>query len=179
MNYPSFRHALGFETDTNITSSIPGVQTANYQQLEYYPASNTATFGTDDNAYPNKLGFVESDEFLCGKYSCGSYLFLGPTNHSAIQIEGSTQIAKKTLEFGQENSISVPLVFQMRAQDKLGFIGGWREAGNLKNVTYTKKIGIDIQVRNEEIFSFDVLVTGSYTKISLVSPAYSQSKKTI
>ena len=179
MNYPSFRHALGFETDTNITSSIPGVQTTNYQQLEYYPASSTGSFGTDDNAYPNKLGFVESDEFLCGKYSCGSYLFLGPTNHSAIQIEGSTQIAKKTLEFGQENSISVPLVFQMRAQDKLGFIGGWRAAGNLKNVTYTKKMGIDIQVRNEELFSFDVLVTGSYTKTSLVSPAYSQSKKTI
>lgn len=179
MNYPAFRHALGFETDTNTTSSIPGVQSSNYQQLEYYPASSISSFGSDDNAYPNKLGFVESDEFLCGKYSCGSYLFLGPTNHSAVQIEGSTQLAKKTLEFGQENAITIPLVFQMRAQDKLGFIGGWRAAGNLKNVTYTKKIGIDIQVRNEDLFSFDVLVTGSYTKTSLVSPAYSQSKKTI
>ena len=38
---------------------------------------------------------------------------------------------------------------------------------------------IDIQVRNEDLFSIDVLVTGSYTKTSLVSPAYSQSNQTI
>jgi len=179
MNYPSFRHALGFETDTNITSSITSSQTSSSQQLEYYPGNSGSAFGTDDNAYPNKLGFVEYDEFLCGKYSCGSYLFLAPTNHTAVQIEGSTQLAKKTLDFGEENAITVPLVFQFRAQDKLGYVGGWRSAGNLKNITYTKKIGIDIQVKNEDLFSFDVLVTGSYTKTSLVSPAYSQSKKTI
>ncbi len=178
MEYPSFRHALGFETDTNINSTIPGFQSASYQQLEYYSANPASSFGTNDDAYPNKLGFVESDEFLCGKFSCGSYLFLAPTNHTAVQIEGSTQLAKKTLDFGQENAITIPLVFQMRAQDKLGYVGGWRSAGNLKNITYTKKIGIDIQVKNEDLFSFDVLVTGSYTKTSLVSPAYSQSKKT-
>jgi hypothetical protein len=182
MSYPSFRHALGFEVDTNITSSIPapvGTQSLSTQQLEYYGANSGSAFGVNDNAYPNKLGFLDSDEFLCGKYSCGSYLFIAPTSHTAVQIEGSTQLAKKTLEFGQENAITVPLIFQMRAQDKLGFIGGWRIAGNLKNITYSKKIGIDIQVKNEDLFSLDVLVTGSYTKTSLVSPAYSQSKKTI
>jgi len=180
MAYPAFRHALGFETDTNITKSLStSLQTLSTQQLEYYPANSASAFGSDDNAYPNKLGFIDSDEFLCGKYSCGSYLFIAPTSHTAIQIEGSTQLAKKTLEFGQENAITVPLIFQMRAQDKLGYIGGWRNAGNLKNITYSKKIGIDIQVRNEDLFSLDVLVTGSYTKTSLVSPAYSQSKKTI
>jgi hypothetical protein len=179
MEYPSFRHALGFETDTNINGTIPGFQSASYQQLEYYSANPASSFGTlADDAYPNKLGFVESDEFLCGKFSCGSYLFLAPTNHTAVQIEGSTQLAKKTLDFGQENAITIPLVFQMRAQDKLGYVGGWRSAGNLKNITYTKKMGIDIQVKNEDLFSFDVLVTGNYTKTSLVSPAYSQSKKT-
>lgn len=177
MSYPAFRHALGFEVDTNITNSGTGSnQSLSIQQLEFYPASTGASFGTtDDNAYPNKLGFVESDEYLCGKYSCGSYLFIAPTNHTAIQVEGSTQLAKKTLEFGQENSITVPLVFQMRAQDKLGYVGGWRQSGNLKNITYSKKVGIDIQVKNEDLFSFDVLVSGSYTKTSLVSPAYSQN----
>jgi hypothetical protein len=180
MAYPAFRHALGFETDTNITKSLStSLQTLSTQQLEYYPANPTSAFSINDNAYPNKLGFIDSDEFLCGKYSCGSYLFIAPTSHTAIQIEGSTQLAKKTLEFGQENAIAVPLIFQMRAQDKLGFIGGWRNAGNLKNIAYSKKIGIDIQVRNEDLFSLDVLVTGSYTKTSLVSPAYSQSNQTI
>ena len=152
------------------------LDTVGVARVRVKPAGST--FGTDDNSYPNKLGFVESDEFLCGKFSCGAYLFMAPTNHTAVQIEGSTQLAKKTLDFGQENSITVPLVFQMRAQDKVGYVGGWRSAGNLKNVTYTKKIGIDIQVKNEDLFSFDVLVTGSYTKTSLVSPAYSQSTQT-
>lgn len=176
MSYPAFRHSVGFEVDTNITNSGTGSnQSLSIQQLEFYPASTGSSFGTDDNAYPNKLGFVDSDEFLCGKFSCGSYLFLAPTNHTAVQVEGSTQLAKKTLEFGQENSITVPLVFQMRAQDKLGFVGGWRQAGSLKNITYSKKVGIDVQVKNEDLFSFDVLVTGSYTKTSLVSPAYSQT----
>lgn len=175
MNYPAFRHALGFEVDTNSNSSVlGGNQTLYTQQLEFFPSGQTA-FTNNDFDYPNKLGFIESDEFLCGKYSCGSYLFIAPTDHSAIQIEGSTQLAKKTLQFGQENAITVPIIFQMRAQDKLGFIGGWRTSGNLKNITYTKKIGIDVQVKNEELFSFDVLVSGSYTKTSLVSPAYSQN----
>jgi hypothetical protein len=187
MVYPAFRHALGFESDTNTATFIDNTgsfvagsayQTNYYQQLEFTPNVNTA-YGSDNRAYPNKLGFVDSDEYLCGKYSCGSYLFIAPTNHTAIQIEGSTQLAKKTLEFGQENSITVPVVFQMRAQDKLGYVGGFRNAGNLKNITYTKKIGIDIQVRNEDLFSFDILVSGSYTKTSLVSPAYSQAAITI
>jgi hypothetical protein len=180
MTYPAFRHALGFEVDTNITSEPVGYDPSNpqnlsIQQLEFYEANSSSAFGTDDNAYPNKLGFVEFDEYLCGKFSCGAYLFLAPTDHNAVQVEGSTQLAKKTLEFGQENAITVPVIFQIRAQDKLGYIGGWRSAGNLKNITYTKKIGIDIQVKNEDLFSFDVLVSGSYTKTSLVSPAYSQN----
>jgi hypothetical protein len=176
MAYPAFRQALGFEVDTNINSTpVGGTQTLSLQQLEFYPANTLSSFASADNAYPNKLGFVDADEFLCGKYSCGSYLFIAPTNHTAIQVEGSTQLAKKTLEFGQENAITVPIIFQMRAQDKLGFVGGWRTSGNLKNITYSKKIGVDIQVKNEDLFSFDVLVSGSYTKTSLVSPAYSQS----
>lgn len=184
MTYPAFRHSLGFESDTNttdflgddgvlITGGVNGRQTLSIQQLEFTPLSTNGG-GTNSTDYPNKLGFIDSDEFLCGKYSCGSYLFMAPTNHSAIQIEGSTQLAKKTLEFGQENGIVIPIIFQMRAQDKLGYVGGWR-SGSLKNITYAKKMGIDIYIKNEEVFSFDILVSGSYTKTSLVSPAYSQN----
>ena len=176
MEYPAFRHALGFDVDVNSTQI--GTATTNpltTQQLKYDTSFMTTNYGTDDFAYSAKLGFVDADEYLCGKYSCGSYLFLGPTNHTAVQVEGSTKLAKKTLEFGEENSITVPVVFQMRAQDKLGFIGGWRASGTLKNITYKKKIGIDIQVRNEDLFSFDLVVSGSYTKTSLVAPSYSES----
>jgi hypothetical protein len=175
MVYPAFRQSVGFEVDTNASASATGsTQSLSLQQIEFTPSTSVA-YGVDHEAYPTKLGFIESDEFTVGKYSCGSYLFIGPTNHAAVQVEGSTQLAKKTVEFGQENAITVPLVFQMRAQDKLGYVGGWRAVGNLKNITYNKKIGIDVQVKNEELFSFDVLVSGSFTKTSLVSPAYSQN----
>jgi hypothetical protein len=61
----------------------------------------------------------------------------------------------------------------MRCQDKLGYVGGFRNSGAIRNITYTKKIGIDIKVNNEELFSFDLSVSGSYTKSALASPTYS------
>lgn len=188
-DYPAFRHALGFELDAGsaISAANSGNQVSSIQQLQYIkPAHFDGTIfdpsdsgdGTD-RMFPAKLGFLDSDEFLVGKYSCGSYLYLAPKDHSSIQVEGSTSLAKRTLEFGEQNAIVIPIVFQFRAQDKLGFIGGWRSAGTLKNITYTKKIGIDIQVKNEDLFSFDILSSGSYTRTSLVSPAYAQSINTV
>ena len=188
-DYPAFRHALGFELDAGsaISAANSGNQVSSIQQLQYIkpvPFDGTLFNTSDpsdytDRMFPAKLGFLDSDEFLVGKYSCGSYLYLAPKDHSSIQVEGSTSLAKRTLEFGEQNAIVIPIVFQFRAQDKLGFIGGWRSAGTLKNITYTKKIGIDIQVKNEDLFSFDILSSGSYTRTSLVSPAYAQSINTV
>jgi hypothetical protein len=61
----------------------------------------------------------------------------------------------------------------MRSQDKLGYIGGYRTTGTIRNITYSKKLGIDIKISNEELFSFDLVVSGSYTKTALTSPIYS------
>ncbi len=175
-NYPSFRHSFGFEassTDTLFASSVTN-QTKNYQQLSYHQIASTSYGATGSNAsYPEKLGFSSDDEYLVGKYSCGSYLFMAPASHSLIQVEGSTTLATKTLSSGEENSIVIPVLFQMRCQDKLGYIGGFRNSGAIRNITYTKKIGIDIKVNNEELFSFDLSISGSYTKSALASPTYS------
>jgi hypothetical protein len=175
-NYPSFRHSFGFEassTDTLFASAVTN-QTKNYQQLSYHQIASTSYGATGSNAsYPEKLGFSSDDEYLVGKYSCGSYLFMAPASHSLIQVEGSTTLATKTLSSGEENSIVIPVLFQMRCQDKLGYIGGFRNSGAIRNITYTKKIGIDIKVNNEELFSFDLSISGSYTKSALASPTYS------
>jgi len=178
--YPEFRHALGFELGSNDT--IPtdiSNQKKTYQQLEFTPPS-TAVYGVtgSDSSYPSKLGFSSDDEYMVGKYSCGSYLFMQPGNHSSIQIEGSTSIATKILQFGEQNSITIPIIFQFRAADKLRYVGGYRASGSIRNITYTKKLGIDIQVKNESLFSFDMIVSGSYTKTAIAAPSYAESRVT-
>jgi len=167
--YPSFRHANYFYYDTSINGY--------YRQLEYQVVSEPfVTGGTadtrSDGMYADKLGFQQDDEYLIGRYSCGSYLFLGPKSSANLQVEGSTALAKKDLVFGIENAINIPLIYQFRATDKLGNIGGFRASGALSNITYTKRIGIDIKVKNEDLFSFDIEVTGKYKNDTLVSPNF-------
>jgi hypothetical protein len=171
--YPAFRHAAGFHVSTtDVFDSKITNQTNNYQQLAYNQILNI-NYGLNNQAYPEKLGFSPDDEYLIGKYSCGAYLYMAPASHSPIQVEGSTSLAVREIKPGSENAIVVPLVFQMRCQDKLGYVGGWRSSGAVRNITYTKRIGIDVKINNEELFSFDVSVSGSYSKFALVSPTYS------
>jgi hypothetical protein len=91
-------------------------------------------------------------------------------------VPGTTSLSITNLLDGDTNAINVPLVFQFRTVDKSGYIGGWRKSGNLTNITYTKKIGIDIQVLNSDIFSFDVQVTGSYKNNTLVAPNFNSER---
>ena len=178
--YPEFRHTLGFELGSNdtIATDITS-QTQVYQQMEFTPPANNSYGSTGtDNSYPLKLGFSGSDEFLVGKYSCGAYLFMAPSNHTSIQVEGSTSIATTTLDPGEQNSIVVPIVFQFRCADKLQYVGGFRESGSIRNITYTKKVGIDIQVQNSSLFSFDLVISGSYTRTAIATPSYASSRVT-
>jgi hypothetical protein len=79
------------------------------------------------------------------------------------------------LEFGADSAIKIPLIFQFRASDALGYVGGWRSANpaGLKNVKYSKKIGIDIYSLNS-VFSFDVTVKTQYEKETAVVTPVSQ-----
>ena len=109
---------------------------------------------------------------MIGKFSCGAYLYLSPTSYNDIAVDGSTDLAKKLLEFGEDKGINIPLIFQFRCSDKLGYVGGFRTAGTLNNITYTKKIGIDINIKNDSMFSFDIELTAKYQQDSLVSTVY-------
>jgi hypothetical protein len=132
-----------------------------------------ATATRQDAMYPLKLGFESNDEWLIGRYSCGSYLFLGPSTSSLVQVQGSTSLASQFVQQGNNNAIIIPLIFQFRATDKLGYIGGFKASGNPTNITYTKKLGLDIQVRNQSPFSFDLEVTAKYKNDTLSSPNFS------
>jgi len=172
--YPYFRQSDYFYVDTTLTDNYKQL---GYQQVtEEFATGATSTAGDrNDGMYPQKLGFTEDDAYLIGRYTCGAYLFVGPPTASLIQVEGSTQLATKNIQ-GSSNGISVPLIFQFRATDALGNIGGFRSDGNPTNITYTKKVGIDIQVKNQSPFSFDVEVTGKYKNDTLSSPNFTSSR---
>ena len=161
--YPYFRQSDYFYVDTTSTNFAT--------QLGYSLVTSTFATGPtasrSDAMYPNKLGYTQNDQYLIGKYTCGAYLFLGPPTASLIQVEGSTSLASRYVQQGVANAINVPLIFQFRATDALGYIGGYRLAGNPSNIVYQKKIGIDIQVRNSAPFSFDLVATGSYKQATL------------
>ena len=173
--YPPFRHTQTSWGDT--TLDYYWVQQAYRVPTTPFPQVSTDP-GRIDSMYPDKLGFTVNDQYLIGKYSCGAYLYMAPQSASALQVSGTTSLSALSLGSGETNAINVPIIFQFRAVDKLGYIGGWRKSGNLSNITYTKKIGIDLQVMNEDSFTFDIQVTGSYKNDTLVAPNFDSGLST-
>jgi hypothetical protein len=88
-----------------------------------------------------------------------------PNSYSAISVEGNhPSLSTKNVEVGSENAINIPVLFQYRCSDTLGKVGGFRIGEELTNIKYAKKIGIDINVKDESPFSFDIEVTAQYKK---------------
>lgn len=172
VSYAPFRHTQTFWGDTTLPQYW--VQQAYRTPLDF---PTGATAAREDNMYADKLGFSSNDEYLIGKYSCGAYLFLGPITNTPLQVPGTTSLSTTYLGEGESNALNVPVIFQFRAVDKLGYIGGWRKSGALSNITYSKKIGIDIQIKNDDSFSFDIQVSGSYQNDTLVAPNFDSGLK--
>lgn len=164
MVYPGAAHSDFFWMDVTLPDGT--------KQLEYVQALPYSGGATTLQHYPGKLGFSKNDELTIGKYTCGAYCFFAPTDYEQIRVEGTTELAKKLLEFGEEKGINIPFVFQFRCSDKLGYIGGYRQSGTISNITYTKKLGVDVQVKGEAPFSFDIEVSTKYEQDSLVQPTY-------
>jgi hypothetical protein len=115
-----------------------------------------------------KCSFEENDKYLLGKNSCGSYLFIAANSHESIIVDGKSSVSTKKIEFGGDNALLVPIVYQFRMTDYwgtdnqgLGNIGGIKN-GSITNLSYAKRIGIDIYDNNENIFAFDIEVFAKY-----------------
>ena len=88
-----------------------------------------------------------------------------PNDYKDISVDGNhPTLSTKSIENGSENSINIPVLFQYRCSDKLSYIGGFRTSETLKNIKYSKKIGIDIFVKDDVPFSFDIEVSTQYKK---------------
>lgn len=115
-----------------------------------------------------KAGFSPEDQYLLGGRSCGSFLYLSPLNTNSLAVDASNKSGKKIIVGGSANAISVDLVFQYRMTDYYGPAGtGTGRIGGIldntfTNLSYAKKIGIDIDIFGDVDFKFDVEVTAKY-----------------
>ena len=169
--YLPFSHARHMETSNSEITNAFGVEYYK-QAARVNPVVPTSNTTRDDSHYPIKLGFIPNDKYLIGKYTCGSYLYLFPTTYESISVEGNFPArSTKLVKSGAENALNIPVIFQFRCSDTLGFVGGYRTSGNLTNIQYTKKIGIDIILKDGQPFSFDLQASAQYTKeTSIDSP---------
>jgi hypothetical protein len=109
-----------------------------------------------------KQAFYQNDRYLIGTQTVGSYMFIESPSMETVKVKGTGLESFAELDFGSENQIIVPIVFQYRMSDYLDNIGG---APNslIRNLTYTRGIGIDISIKGEPLFSFDFIATAGYT----------------
>jgi hypothetical protein len=178
----TFRHAYGFNQlgDRNIPA----------KQLEYKKTwialgtGGTATTMVPAlNVLPEKFGFVTNDKYLIGNNTCGAYLFLGPVTYNQLLVDGVNARAYKELNNGATNALVIPVIFQYRMTDYygpsisssssaggLGIVGGFNPASTVppKNITYVRQIGLDLYQQDKQTFSFDIQVSSTYQKDSLI-----------
>ena len=144
----------------------PSLTVANLENLWDPGSVNYITGGYDRNA---KSSFENFDQYTLGKQSCGSYLFISADSHENIQVAGDSIQSYENIQFGQQNSVNVPLVFQYRMTDYfgvttgsgLGNIGG-DASGSTVNITYAKRIGFDLFPNNSDVVQFDIEVSAKY-----------------
>ena len=138
-----------------------------YKRAHWQMKSNTST--PIDVYRSLKMSFNAEDQFLLGGHSCGAYLFLSPIETTSLTVDADNKFGKKSIAQGATNAVSVDLIFQYRMTDYFGVssannagrVGGIAST-NLTNLTYSKKIGLDILKGENDVFSFDIEVYAKY-----------------
>lgn len=124
----------------------------------------------DDGSYitTHKIGYEENDRYRTGDMSCDSYLFLSPSNHSEIQVNGDTNRSHVSIKSNE--SLTVPIIYQYRMQDYNGYIFGDKRYKStdaiVKNTKYANIIGIDIWLNtlSDTPKQYDIVVYSTYSR---------------
>lgn len=122
-------------------------------------------------ATTHKIGYDAIDSIAIGNNSCGSYLFLSPTNHTTIQVDGDSSNSSVSTT----TSIRVPLVYQFRMADYNGNIFGSKDpvydktSKVVQDTIYANIIGIDIwtNTNTDKPNQYDIIVWSSYLDKSI------------
>lgn len=128
-----------------------------------------------------KSSFETFDQYELGKNSCGSYLFISADDHEMIQMSGDSVQSSKIIQFGSQNSVNIPLVFQYRMTDYygtgpgssggLGNIAG-DVTGATTNLTYAKRIGFDVFPNAQDVYQYDIEIFAKYKSDNLSTDVF-------
>ena len=129
----------------------------------------------DDGSFvtTHKIGYEDSDRYRNGASSCDSYLFLSPTNHSEIQVNGDTNKSHALIK--PNESLKVPIIYQYRMEDYNGYIFGDKRYSSsdtiVKNTKYANIIGIDVWLNtvSDTPKQYDIVVYSTYNKDNTIS----------
>jgi len=153
------------------TASLRKNELNSWQQTPFKRA-----FGSINNAATAsfrraaKISFSSEDKYTIGGKSCGSFLYVSPVDKYTLNVDSDNKFGKKRISTGDNNAITLDLVWQYRMTDFNGLTlsGKGRVGGilaqTLNNITYSKTIGIDILAYDER-FSFDVELTSQYKPV--------------
>ena len=147
------------------------------------PPGSLSPYTPSIQELPDKFGFVDEDRYLIGSDTCGAYLFLGPVTFNQLLVDGVNALASTQLATGATNAIVIPVIFQYRMVDYYGpsisssstsagkgILGGYNPSSTVppNNLTYVRQIGLDLYQRDNQTFSFDIQVSATYKKDSLI-----------
>lgn len=114
-----------------------------------------------------KMSFDSNDVYLLGGRSCGAFLYMAPLEQNSLLVDAKNKFGKSRVEAGSSKALSVDLIFQYRMTDyygddnNIGRVGGIAST-SLSNITYSKKIGLDIIDNQKNEFQFDVEIYAKY-----------------
>jgi len=113
-----------------------------------------------------KMSFEPNDQYLLGGKSCGAYLFMSPLSIASLSVDADNNLGKKSI--GGNATISIDVIFQYRMTDYAGtattgtgYVGGISSTA-LSNLSYSKRIGLDIFDSANNSFKFDLEVFAKY-----------------
>lgn len=108
------------------------------------------------NLINNRVGFSDYDFFAVGENTCGAFLYPIISNSNLISVIGNSTTSSLILPIG--NEIIIPFLYEYRMSDRFGKIDGKINTTISDDLTYSKKIGIDLLINNE-LFKFDIEVS--------------------
>lgn len=141
------------------------------KQLAYKDYESVSAGATFEN-FPSKTKFSDNDKYLIGSKTCGLYL----TMASSEKLFTDETFSGSGIKVTSKDRILIPILASSRLTDYYGVgstgIGNIGGQLGLTNISYSKKIGIDLVIKESKLelpktFSFDFQYNIQYEKSSI------------